>query len=161
VAAEGQAATAVRALVLVRELTSRGIAVEWRLRLPEDGAGWRLYSHLYPPLEVLPADGSGAVAEAGLAEWRRTFYIDKCTYRYGPGFVQVRDRREGRLNLLTIDDGPYRLVLEALLPGVPPSGLDPDIVQEFAAEGLVAYVGGLLTWLPYRLRRWPLPSMLV
>lgn len=42
----------VKALVLVRELTSYGIAVDWRLRLDGDPARWRAYSHLDPPGEV-------------------------------------------------------------------------------------------------------------
>jgi uncharacterized protein DUF5825 len=37
----------------------------------------------------------------------------------------------------------------------------PDIVEAFEAEQLIARVGHLLLWLPYRIKRWPLPSLIV
>lgn len=146
-------------LLLVREATSRGISVDWRLTLPGDGADWRVYSHLHPPADLrTAAPGEGP---EHLAEWRRTFYIDKCTYRHGPGFVQVRDRRTGKLNLLTIDDPAYLAVLDAIRDGAPMGAVDLDIARDFASEGLVTKIADTLVWLPYRLRRWPLPSMIV
>ncbi|PTA47533.1 hypothetical protein C8054_03905 [Micromonospora sp. RP3T] len=149
---------AVRRLVLVRELTSHGIGVEWRLLLPVDGgADWRVFCHLYPPAELSPAAGD----EEPLDAWRRSYYIDKCTFRRGPGFVQVRDRRSSRLNLLTIDDPAYLAMLAQVMEGAPISDIDLDIARDFAAEGLVVQVGTMLVWLPYRLRRWPLPSMII
>ncbi|WDZ82722.1 DUF5825 family protein [Micromonospora cathayae] len=150
---------AVRRLVLVRELTSHGIAVDWRLLLPAGGgADWRVFCHLYPPT------GLSAVAEGDedpLDTWRRSYYIDKCTFRRGPGFVQVRDRRSSRLNLLTVDDPAYLAVLAQVMDGAPVSDVDLDVARDFAAEGLVVQVGTMLVWLPYRLRRWPLPSMII
>lgn len=156
----GPAADAVRRLVLVRELTSLGIAVDWRLRLPgEEADQWRVYSHLQPPAKLLLSADCPTDPDSALAEWRRSFYIDKCSYRRGPGFVQVRDRRSGSLNLLTIDDPAYLEVLAVLADGAPLSAVDLRIAREFAEEGLVAKVGDHLVWLPYRLRRWPLPAM--
>ncbi|MFY1635330.1 DUF5825 family protein [Solwaraspora sp. WMMB335] len=164
------AADAVRRLVLVRELTSRAIAVDWSVRLPAgDDELWRVYSHLHVPArlelhpappESAPAAGSDPAA-AQLTAWRDAFYFDKCVYRRGPGFVQVRDRRSGRLNLLTIDDPEYLAVLERLLDGARISDVNLDIAREFGEEGLVTKTGDRLVWLPHRLRRWPLPSMVV
>lgn len=157
------AVATVQRLVLVRELTSHGIAVDWRLRLAGDEAEqWRVYSHLSPPAELVLADGCPTDPQEALAQWRRSFYIDKCSYRRGPGFVQVRDRRAGSLNLVVIDDPAYLAVLATLEEGAPLAPLaaeDLRIAREFGAEGLVAKVGDHLVWLPYRLRRWPLPAM--
>lgn len=159
------AADAVRRLVLVRELTSYAIEVDWSLRLPGgDGDLWRVYGHLRPPATVEIAGAAGPDPDPGsvaAAAWRDAFYFDKCTYRRGPGFVQVRDRRAGRLNLLTIDDPAYLAVLEQLLDGAEMTTVDLDIAREFGEEGLVTKVGDRLVWLPHRLRRWPLPSMVV
>lgn len=150
---------AVRRLVLVRELTSRGIAVDWQLVLPAGGgADWRVFCHLYPPT-ALTAEATGD--EDPLEAWRRSYYIDKCTFRRGPGFVQVRDRRASQLNLLTVDDPAYLAVLAQVLDGAPVAEVDLDVARDFAAEGLVVQVGTMLVWLPYRLRRWPLPSMII
>lgn len=161
------AAVAIRALLLVRTLTSYGVVVDWRLRLADDASDWRVYSHLWPPSQLLTAAaGTGSstdstVAEAGLVDWRRTYYLDKCFYRRGPGFVQIRDRRAGSLNLITIDDPAYLTVFEQLEHGAPASAVDVDIAREYEAEDLVAAFADTLLWLPYRLRRWPLPSMIV
>ncbi|MEU1601916.1 DUF5825 family protein [Micromonospora matsumotoense] len=160
--ADETAVDTVRRLVLVRELTSHGIAVDWRLRLPgADADEWLPYSHLRAPVELLPPSGGAGDPVAQLAAWGKAFYFDKCTYRRGPGFVQVRDRRSGRLNLLTIDDPAYLAVLDQLLDGAAITDVDLDVARDFGAEGLVTKIGELLVWLPHRLRRWPLPSMVI
>lgn len=160
--ADDRAVDTVRRLVLVRELTSHGIAIDWRLRLADvNDSDWRPYSHLRPPVELLASTGGNGNPEQQLDAWREAFYFDKCTYRRGPGFVQVRDRRSGRLNLLTIDDPAYLAVLEQLMDGAEITAVDLDIARDFGEEGLVTKVGDLLVWLPHRLRRWPLPSMVI
>jgi hypothetical protein len=65
------------------------------------------------------------------------------------------------LNLLTIDDPAYLAVLDQLLDGAAVTGVDLAIARDFGAEGLVTKIGELLVWLPHRLRRWPLPSMVI
>ncbi|MEV4842748.1 DUF5825 family protein [Micromonospora matsumotoense] len=160
--ADETAVDTVRRLVLVRELTSHGIAVDWRLRLPgADADEWLPYSHLRAPVELLPPPGGAGDPVPQLAAWGKAFYFDKCTYRRGPGFVQVRDRRSGRLNLLTIDDPAYLAVLDQLMDGAAITDVDLDVARDFGAEGLVTKIGDLLVWLPHRLRRWPLPSMVI
>jgi len=149
---------AVRLLALVRELTAYGIVVDWRLDLGPLGAGgWRPFGHLYPPAEL---DGL-TDPEESLRAWAASFYICKFVYRIGPGFVQVRDRRTGTLNCLTIDDPEYRDAIPVLLGGAPRTALPPAMVADFEAEGLVGTVGEQLWWLPYRVRRWPFPSTVV
>lgn len=160
--ADETAVDTVRRLVLIRELTSHGIAVDWRLRLPgADADEWLPYSHLRAPVELLPPPGGEGDPAAQLAAWGKGFYFDRCTYRRGPGFVQVRDRRSGRLNLLTIDDPAYLAVLDQLLDGAAITDVDLGIARDFGEEGLVTKIGDLLVWLPHRLRRWPLPSMVI
>ena len=73
----------------------------------------------------------------------------------------MRDRRSGRLNLLTIDDPAYLAVLDQLMDGAAITDVDLDVARDFGAEGLVTKIGDLLVWLPHRLRRWPLPSMVI
>ncbi|WJK41699.1 DUF5825 family protein [Solwaraspora sp. WMMA2056] len=162
VADPAAAADAVRRLVLVREATSYAIEIDWSVRLPGgDDDLWRVYGHLRPPVAVELVGADAATSAAATTAWRDAFYFDKCTYRQGPGFVQVRDRRTGQLNLLTIDDPAYLAVLAQLVDGAPVTGVDIDIAREFGEEGLVTKVGDQLVWLPHRLRRWPLPSMVI
>lgn len=151
-AAPASPVAAVRALVLVRELTSRAVVVGWRLRLGPD-LPWHLLSHLYPPTELAGAGGDD------LREWQGIFYLCRLVYRQGPGFVQVRDRRAGDLNCLTIDEPDYLAAVEVLRDGAPVSAVPGEILAAFAAEELVGVVGDLAWWMPYRVRHWPWPVM--
>jgi hypothetical protein len=145
-------ALALRQLALVRDLTGHGVAVDWRVRV--DGAAG-LLTHLYPPTELLGMpDGAAA-----LGRWRDFFHLCRCVYRVGPGFIQVRDRRTGELNRLTIDDPEYIDAVDRLLPALSEHLIAPTILDDLAAENLVWRLGGLAVWLPYRARRWPWPAM--
>lgn len=146
----------VQAMVLLRELTSWGIAVDWEAEF-DDPEMWRLLNHLYPPKAAhgLPD------AEKALTDWRQTFYLCKCVYRQGPGFLQVRDRRAGTLARFTIDDPAYIAAVHTLLDGAPVDAVPEPILSAFLEEGLAGVVGELAWWLPYRVRRWPWPSLVV
>ena len=152
--ASGADAATMAALVLVRELTAWGIAVDWRLRLPADAGGARLLSHLHPPTEVL---GLPEVQAA----WARDYHFFKCAYRHGPGFVEVRDFRSRLLRKITIGDARYREVIAGLVAGRPLAELPKDIVGPLIEVGLVGLVGASAVWLPYRVRRWPLASDII
>lgn len=149
--------TLVRAMLLLRELTSWGIAVDWRLRPGEHTEVWRRLNHLYPPAELIGQPD----AQEALDAWRDTFYLCKCVYRRGPGFIEVRDRRNGTLSRFVIDDPAYLAAVETLIGGAPAASVPAGILEDFAAEGLAGIVGGSAWWLPYRVRRWPWPSMIV
>ncbi|MET7300740.1 DUF5825 family protein [Embleya sp. NPDC005575] len=152
------AVVAMRIMNLVRELTSYGTVVDWRLVLGADDVdGWRALSHLYPPSALSGFDG----AEAALSQWTTSFYICKCVYRLGPGFVQVRDRRYGSLRCSVIDDPAWLSVIHLFLAGGPRDAAPEHIVADFEADGLVGRVADLLWWMPYRARRWPYPSTVV
>jgi hypothetical protein len=149
--------TLVRAMLLLRELTSWGIAVDWRLRPGEHTEVWRRLNHLYPPAELIGQPD----AQEALDTWRETFYLCKCVYRRGPGFIEVRDRRNGTLSRFVIDDPAYLAAVEALIGGAPAASVPAGILADFTAEGLAGVAGGSAWWLPYRVRRWPWPSMIV
>jgi hypothetical protein len=146
----------VQAMVLLRELTSWGIAVDWVAHF-DDADMWRLLNHLYPPKAMIGHPD----ADAALVDWRQTFYLCKCVYRQGPGFIQVRDRRAGSLSRFTIDDPDYITAVGTLLDGAPVGAVPEPILTAFLDEGLAGIVGDLAWWLPYRVRRWPWPSLVV
>ena len=148
--AEG-AEAAIWTLALIRELTSHGIEVRWRLSTGSAGPPLVALSHLYPPSELL-----GGVAGA-LAEWQAGFYLGRCFYRQGPKFIQVRDHRYGELHRFTIDEPEYLEAIRTLTAGGPAvRDISTEIVADFENEGLVVRVGDTPWWAPYRLRRWPL-----
>lgn len=148
-------ARSARALVLVREATSRGMAVIWEAVCDDGCAGNRTFHHLYPPTGVT------GVPEHVVAEWRSTFFPNKCLFRRGPGFVEVRDRRFGTLELFTIDDPDHRDVIEALTEGLATDDVPAAVRDDFAEAGLTAEHAGHTWWLPMRVRRWPFPSLTV
>jgi hypothetical protein len=151
------APTMVRAMLLLRELTSWGIVVDWQLRPGQHAEVWQRLNHLHPPSELLEQAASAEILQA----WRDTFYLCKCVYRRGPGFVEVRDRRAGTLSRFVIDDPAYLAAVTTLLDGAPARDIPAQVLADFVAEGLVGRAGDLAWWLPYRVHRWPWPAMLV
>ncbi len=146
-------AAAVRFVALLRELTSYGIAVDWRLRVTSDGTRWRDLWHLFPPSHVLlPAGASDRIWEF----WRRQFYYGLCLTRRGPGVIEVRDRREGRLRCLRFASPRHVAEIGRLEQGAAASSLAPELLTEFEAARVVLAVGDMRLWLPCRYRRSPL-----
>ncbi|MGW0801548.1 DUF5825 family protein [Nonomuraea sp. NPDC002799] len=135
------------ALALVRELTSYAVVVDWE---PGQGIPLEGLGHLAPPRRLDDADR--------LSAWRRGFSLGRYVYRHGPGFVQVRDWRSGRLRRLTIDDPAYLAAIPALLRGTIVDAVATPMLQALATGGLVAIAGGQAIWLPYRVRRWTFGS---
>ncbi|MEV5576887.1 DUF5825 family protein [Spirillospora sp. NPDC052269] len=153
----GDGRAAVRALVVVRELTSWGIVVSWRLVAAADRTCLSSFSHLSPPVEITGVrDGDSAVADL-----RRDFYLAKCVYRMGPGFTEVRDRRSSVLSRYIIDDPDYRDAIHDLEYGVLADAVPADVLTDLESEQLVARIGEYAFWLPYRVRRWPHPPLSV
>jgi hypothetical protein len=149
------APAAVPVLTLLRDLTALGVSVDWEVLAPH-GFDWVAVSHLYPPRAVL-GDPTGVIQP----EWERQFYVGRLVYRRGPGFVQVRDRRRGRLQLHTIDEPDHLLAVEQLLLGHDPAALPPAVLDDFHGADLLGMAGDVAWWLPYRARRWPRPPMVV
>ena len=152
-----------RALLLVREATSRGFAVLWSTHCADGCAAGRAYHHLHPPTALTgPTGRTGAVpADEVLAGWRTTYFPSRCVFRRGPGFVEVRDRRFGSLELFTIDEPGHLDAIDALTEGVPVADVPEGARRDFAEAGLIAEHAGHAWWLPMRVRRWPFPSLTI
>jgi hypothetical protein len=148
----------LRALDFVRVATARGQLVRWHLR-----AGRRVYprltthdlSHLQPPVSL-----DGPRSAERLAQWKSRFYIGRCVWRRGPGFVQIRDRRDGVLQRFDLVQPEYVHAVP-LLEKQQTDAVDPGVLTSLRAEHLVLDFGGLDWWAPYLIDRWPVPSMLL
>ncbi|MGF7237796.1 MAG: DUF5825 family protein, partial [Frankia sp.] len=147
----------VTALSLVRELTSYGIAVDWKINLGAEPGRWLLLSHLYPP-RLIVAASSG---DAELETWRNTYHLAKFGYRRGPNFIQIRDYRTGTLKRHVIRIRDHDESFSQLLTGVAGTSLSRSLTDTYHREGLIIEVGGKVLWLPYRIRAWPLSPLMV
>jgi hypothetical protein len=150
-------ATVVARLLLLGQLTSWALVVDWEVRLGADPESWRLLSHLYPPRVVLDAVDADHVRD----RWRQGFYLCKCIWRQGPGFVEVRDRRAGSLARFIIDEPDYLRAMERLSAGCRADEVPAAVLADLVSEGLAGRVGDLAWWIPYRVRRWPSAALVV
>lgn len=155
--ADAEPAAVVRTLDLVRELTAWGIVVDWRVRLIDAAAYWPMLAHLYPPREV---DGPVG-ADRLRSDWADGFFLGKCQYRQGPGFLEIRDHRAGVLNRIVIDEPDYLAAVDAVRGDPLAPGVAAAVMADLAAESLVLRVGGLHWWAPHRPRRWAQPPFYV
>lgn len=147
----------VTGLILIRELTSFGVVVRWRLRIPPDAPVPWAIGHLHPPREILGPAHGGQLAQL----WRRKFHLGKCFWRQGPGFIEVRDHRSARPVRITIEDPERIRVVDRLSAGAAADSVPGTVLAEFAAAGLSHQVGRSVWWTPYRIRRWPTPPLAV
>jgi uncharacterized protein DUF5825 len=147
------AADTVRALTLIRDLTSYGIVVGWQLRAEWRSGNWQELSHLYPPTRIIQAS-PGSAADLSL-DWRRGYHLAKCVTRRGPGLLQVKDRRWGALRRVTITKSEYMDAIALLQGGVLASNVPSHVYADLSAAHLIGQVGELVWWLPYQVRRWP------
>ena len=144
---------AARFLALLRELTSYGISVEWRLKTGPSDARWRDLCHLFPPSQVLTPAGTATPA---WEFWRQQFSYGLCVMRRGPGIVEVRDRRAGKIRCLRFTSPLHLAAIERLERGAQASSFAPEALAELESARVVMAVGRLRLWLPCRLRRSPL-----
>ncbi|WP_051801850.1 DUF5825 family protein [Streptomyces sp. NRRL F-525] len=148
----------LRALDFVRIASAHGLLVRWHLR-----AGRRALpaltahdlSHLQPPLSL-----DGPRSAERLAQWNTRFYIGRCVWRRGPGFVQIRDRRDGVLQRFDLVRPEYAQAVP-LLEKQETDAVDPEVLAALRAERLLLTFGGLDWWAPYLMDRWPVPSMVL
>ncbi|ALG09466.1 DUF5825 family protein [Kibdelosporangium phytohabitans] len=137
-----------RALRFLVTAAERYVPVEWRMlgELP-----WPLHTvvHLPPPTET---DGPGtAVAQ----QWRRQFDLALCTYRFGPGFVLLRDNRPGKERFRAHLGAGWVRPFRELVAG---TGEDTRLLGELVSAGLAMRLGGQPpVVLAAHLRRWPVP----
>ncbi|QGK71060.1 hypothetical protein GIY23_17400 [Allosaccharopolyspora coralli] len=151
----------LRRLDLVRELTAWAVECDWTLRVNDQRVDelpdWRAFAHLYPPRWV---DGDCA-DRVDLAEWCNRWYPGRCLMRHGPGLVEVRDRRRDVLDRYVVDDAAYVEALRELGAGRPPASVAPWVAESLQEAGLLVALGERLWWAPVRVRRWPVPAMVV
>lgn len=147
----------VAALAFVRDLTAYGLVVNWTIRLPEGVPLPLPLGHLHPPEKVLGHPYGAEIAEV----WRRKFYLGKCFWRQGPGFIEVRDRRSARQVRITFDDPDCIAAIETMSHGADISAVPRKVLSAFAGAGLIHSVGDRVWWVPYRVRRWPSPPLSV
>lgn len=141
-----------RALDVVRRATARGLRVLWELDATSPSIGALELSHLHPPRRIEAPDGPERIAA-----WWQEFYLGRCCWRQGPGFVQIRDRRDRRLVRYTVTEPELMAALHDLDEGShsPPA----DAIAPLLEERLVLPMGALFWLVPYRAVRWPIPSM--
>ena len=145
----------VQSLILIRELTGLGAAVSWTAECDDGCVASRKLAHLFPPMAVRGAD------PGALTEWRERYLPCMCVWRQGPGFVEVRDRRLGTLEIFTIDDPDSLTALAAAQDGVATDSIPEPVRADLREAGLLAEHGDRAWWLPIRIRRWPNPSMIL
>ena len=137
-----------RAMDVVRNATARGMNVVWELREPPPTIAVGELCHLHPPRRMGGADT--------VADWWDAFYLGRCCWRQGPGFVQIRDRRGRRLVKYTVTEPELIEAIQRLDRGEPVAA---DAVAPLVEEGLVLMLGELPWLAPYRAVRWPSPSL--
>jgi hypothetical protein len=142
----------VAGLDIVRRATAQGFQISWVLRSLPRSFETELLSHLHPPSRFEQPHHPDE-----LAQWREGFYLGRCCWRQGPGFIQVRDRRDGSLARYTITEPELAQALYALDGG--DHAVDPAAAGPLVGEQLVLRFGELSWLAPYRLVRWPSPAM--
>lgn len=147
---------AVQFFAFLRELTSYGIAVDWRLRTSHGDTRWGDLWHLFPPSEVMTSAGP---ADRDCEFWREQFFYGLCVMRRGPRVIEVRDRRSGMIRSLRFTSPLHLEAIERLEKGAPSSSVAPEVLAEFDAAGMVLALGSMRLWLPCRFRRSPLSPL--
>jgi hypothetical protein len=138
---------------LLRELTSYGVAVEWRLRAGDGDSRWHDLWHLFPPSEVVIPPGT---ANQTWDFWQRQFCYGLCVMRKGPGIIEVRDRRSGAMRCMRFTSPVHLQAIQRLEKGAAAASFDPEVLAEFDAAQVVMAIGDMRLWLPCRFRRSPL-----
>jgi hypothetical protein len=144
----------IAALRFLQMATERYSHLRWHLagELP-----WplRTVAHLCPP-----------VSRAGdpvTADWRNQYTIALCTYRIGPNFVSLRDRRPDGQQIRAKLDEPWISTFQALAADCERQGGQAGrLLDELASAGLaLIFEDGRHMVLPTRLYRWPVPYNVV
>ncbi|MFJ6636961.1 RiPP maturation radical SAM C-methyltransferase [Streptomyces sp. NPDC091376] len=148
---DGALEQACHTLGLVGNLTSLAVFVDWRLVLEEGAPPWLTLSHLHPPSEL----HAGADGDEILRQWRQEYYLGKCVWLRGPGFIQIRDRRWNGLRRFTLTDSQELAAVEALSKGDSEFRIPRHVLDGFRTEDLTIPIGGQTWFAPYLMRRRP------
>jgi len=146
---------------LLREAAADGIPITWHGSVA-DGIDASLLVHLPPPAPSPAASGTGADA-AAIAAWRERYRPGLCYYRLGPGFAFVKDVRDVDASAryqVGLTDAPRAIEqLEAVAVAADLDEATSRVLDDLEGERLALRLGSLVTILPYRMRRWPVPSL--
>jgi hypothetical protein len=140
----------------LRDMQSDTVQVTWQATV-EAGLDTTLLHHLTPPADRGTDDA--------VRRWREAFRPALCYYRFGPGFVQVKDtRRTEEAARFLLDDPVSVAAFTRCLRPTRLTDLSRDertAAEILAAERLLLCQGEWVTVLPSRMRLWPVPSHLV
>jgi hypothetical protein len=145
----------VRFVRLLREALSATVRVEWTAE-SIDPLPASTVCHLPPPR------AGAALREDNGIRWRDSYQFGRCYYRIGPGFVLIKDTRqgEGRGARYRLDGAEVVTAFPGLeqalyLPAAPAPVR--ELFELLTGEDLVLRRGDWGTVLPFRMRRWPVP----
>ncbi|GGM23453.1 DUF5825 family protein [Dactylosporangium sucinum] len=142
----------------LRDLQSASTDVLWHGLVTAD-IDVTLLVHLAPPQPDADMDGR-------MDHWRTVHRPGLCFFRTGPGFIEIRDTRRplGSAARFVIDDPD---LMDAFKRFLNPcrladlSAIHQEAAQLLLEEQLLLSLGGWVTALPNRMRRWPIPSPIV
>jgi hypothetical protein len=144
----------IAALRFLQTATERYSMLRWHLagELP-----WplRTVAHLCPPVR--------RQGDPVTADWSNKYTIALCTYRIGPNFVSLRDRRpDGQKIRATLDESWITTFQALTAAGERHGGQASQLLDELASAGLaLLFEDGRHIVLPTRLYRWPVPYNVV
>jgi hypothetical protein len=142
-------------IVVLRELTSRAVRLDWHM-LGKPLVPLRELVHLIPPVDGLDRSGRDIAAR-----WRSRYAYGTFYYRVGPGYLLIKDIRPGGEHARFVISGQSAqdfLRWAGDLSVTPASTLASDEARRaMRAAGLSASIDGHLVVLPFRMRRWPVP----
>jgi hypothetical protein len=144
----------VRGLDIVRLASARGMRVIWELGGLNPSIRLTELSHLHPPRAM-----HGSRDQSAIEAWQADFFLGRCCWRQGPGFVQIRDRRSRRLVKYTLTEPNLMAAVRELDRGGP--DITANQIAPLLEERLALRIGRFFWLAPYRMVRWPSPSMTV
>lgn len=123
---------------------------------------WRLTGELPWPVRTVVHYAPPTAADAACAEsvdqWRAQHGVALCTYRCGPGFVALRDRRPGGQSIRAMLAEKWVEPFHDLLDRPADTAATRQLLEELSAVGLALRLdAGQHVVLAQRLSRWPVP----
>lgn len=139
---------------VLRDLFACHVHVDWRVAsmktLPKHAP--QTLSHLPPPLP----DGT-----ADVDIWRHKHTFGSLYWRRGPSYIQIKDKRNGFVQIITLDDVPSLDVFNACITGMPvhESGSAERSLplKQLQDLGVVLKLNDCFVALPFRMKHWPVP----
>lgn len=139
----------IERLRAIRDLTSCSVHVDWVLQ-GSGGFDLRRLFTFFPPRAI-------AGDQPSCDQWRNEFRYGLLYWRLGPGFISIRDSRQGRVNLLTLHHPAYIKAFLACVQGLPVCDEHAVACEDLEAEGVLCRVEDWLIALPFRMKHWPVP----